>query len=123
MVDITHKNLSELPRNQDGFVLARHGLEVSAFGIQVGNFPPHFDQYPAHDESESGQEEVYAVLRGSGTLVADSEEHELKEHDFVRVGPSVHRSFRAGSNGLTLLTIGGVPGKAYVAPEWTARGA
>jgi oxalate decarboxylase/phosphoglucose isomerase-like protein (cupin superfamily) len=37
--------------------------------MQVLDLPPNLSEgYPEHDHAETGQEEVYAVLRGSGRM-------------------------------------------------------
>ena len=52
----------------------RRALGLTAFGINQEEFPPNADGYPDHDHSEDGQEEVFYVLDGSGTMVVDGEE-------------------------------------------------
>ena len=41
----------------------------------------------------------------------------------IRVGPGVTRKVWTGDDSLRLLIIGGVPGKAYEAPEFSELGA
>jgi hypothetical protein len=38
----------------------------------------------------------------------------------VRVDAGVDRVLTSGPDGLRVLCVGGVPGAAYTAPEWTA---
>ena len=65
MSDITVKSVDQFDSpNGGGFCRARAGLGVSAFGMQVENFPPNFEHFPEHDHSEDGQEEVYTALSG-----------------------------------------------------------
>jgi mannose-6-phosphate isomerase-like protein (cupin superfamily) len=99
--------------------LARAALGVESFGLQVEEFPPNFDQYPEHTHSDDGQEEVYVVLRGSGEIDIDGERIPIDPETLVRVGPGVSRRIYAGSDGLRMLAIGGVPGSAYTAPEFS----
>ena len=124
MSDVTVKRVEDFDTpNGGGFCRARAGLGVSAFGMQVENFPPHFEHYPEHDHSDDGQEEVYTVLAGSATLNAGGETHRLEPGVFVRVGPSVTRKITTGDEPARLLAIGGMPGRAYVAPSYTEEGA
>ena len=124
MSDVTVKSVEEFDSpNGGGFCRARAGLGVSSFGMQVENFPPHFEHYPEHDHAQDGQEEVYTVLSGSATLVAGGESHVLTPGVFARVGPSVTRSVKVGDEPVRLLVIGGTPGAAYVAPAYTENGA
>jgi mannose-6-phosphate isomerase-like protein (cupin superfamily) len=69
--------------------------------------------YPEHDHARDGQEEVYAVLRGSGTLEAGEARIALVPGVLVRVGPKQTRKIVPGPEGITVLAIGATPGKAY----------
>jgi hypothetical protein len=96
-----------------GFVKARAELGVSAFGMQVIQLPPDFGDYPEHDHSDSGQEEVYLSIGGSGWIEIDGERVDLDTDTFVRVGPAARRKMYSGPEGLRVLAIGGAPGHAY----------
>ena len=114
MTDITVGSLDELPSVGGGtFVRVREGLGVTAFGINVERWPPHSRSYPAHDERASGQEEVYTALDGSATLVVGAERFELCPGVFARVGPTEQRRIEPDPEGVTLLRLGGVPGRVY----------
>ncbi len=104
------------------FKRARAELGVSSFGIQVIDMPPNADQYPAHDHAEDGQEEVYLALRGTGEIEIDGERHPLDPTTMVRVSSGTKRKVWTGDHPLRLLIVGGVPGKAYEAPENTELG-
>jgi mannose-6-phosphate isomerase-like protein (cupin superfamily) len=102
---------------------ARAELGVSAFGLQVLDFPPNSgDGYPEHDHAEDGQEEVYLALSGSGEIEIDGDLHPLDPGTMVRVGPGVKRMIRSGDDRMRLLAIGGVPGEAYEASELSKLG-
>jgi uncharacterized cupin superfamily protein len=112
----------EMPSLWDGFAnLVRPGLGLSAFGANVMNLPPDYET-KAHDESESGQEELYVALAGSGAVVVGDERVELDPECAVRVAPGTARVLASGPEGLRVLIIGGVPGQGYVAPEWSSGG-
>jgi len=102
-----------------GMRLARAALGVNSFGMQIEEFPPNFDQYPEHSHDEDGQEEVYVVLRGSAEIEIDGERIPLDPDTIVRVGPGVSRRIFAGPEGVRILALGGVPGAAYEAPEFS----
>lgn len=124
MADVTIKSVEEFDTpNGGGFCRARASLGVSAFGMQVENFPPHFEHFPEHDHAEDGQEEVYSVLSGSATLHADGETHELTPGVFARVGANVTRKITTGDEPARILAIGGTPGAVYSAPGYTEEGA
>jgi mannose-6-phosphate isomerase-like protein (cupin superfamily) len=70
-----------------------------------------FDNVPGqagkeHDERESGQEEIYVVVGGSGTIVVDGEEVELRPGRFVLVPPESVRRVVAGGEGLAYVVVG-----------------
>jgi len=88
-------------------------LGVSAWGMNVLEMDPGASTYPVHDHTADGQEEVFYVLAGDATLKCDEEERHVESGTFVRIPPSATRSWHPGSTGVTLLAIGGTPGKAY----------
>lgn len=63
-----------------------------------------------HDESSTGQEEVYVVVRGSGVWRLDGSEVPVREGSLVRVDPSTTRCPVAGPEGLAFVAIGVPPG-------------
>jgi mannose-6-phosphate isomerase-like protein (cupin superfamily) len=104
------------------FKRARAEMGVEAFGLAVMDLPPNLEQYPEHDHSEDGQEEVYVTLAGRGEIEIDGERHPLEPETIVMVGPGVKRKVRTGDEPLRLLAIGGIPGKPYTAPDISQLG-
>ena len=92
---------------------AARALGVTAWGMSVFEIDPGATGYPEHDHAKDGQEEVYVVLRGSGTVQAGSEKFEVSAGEMVRVGPGQKRKWTAGPEGVQILAIGSTPGKAY----------
>ncbi len=87
MSDYTAKRIDEMEAGfGGGFVKVRAELGVTAFGMQVIQLPPDFADYPEHDHADSGQEEVFAVLAGSGWMDVEGERVELDGETLVRVG-------------------------------------
>lgn len=124
MADYTIKRIDEIEAIFGGsFKRARAALGASAFGLQVIDMPPNADRYPEHDHSGDGQEEVYVPLRGSGEIDIEGERSQLDTETLVRVAPGTKRKVYAGPDGLRMLVVGGVPGKAYEAPEFSQLGA
>jgi mannose-6-phosphate isomerase-like protein (cupin superfamily) len=114
MADYTAKRIDEMEAGfGGGFVKARAELGVTAFGMQVIRLPPNYTDYPEHDHSESGQEETFLAIGGSGWMDIEGERVDLDGDTFVRVGPATRRKVFSGSDGLRLLVIGGAPGEAY----------
>ena len=111
--------IDDLPQIWDGFAkLVRRGLDIRAFGVQIMDLPPDYTT-SSHDESDTGQQELYVALRGSGAVVAGDQRLPLDSEHLVRVNAGVGRTLASGPEGLRVLCVGGVPGAPYVAPEWT----
>jgi mannose-6-phosphate isomerase-like protein (cupin superfamily) len=120
MADYTAKQIKDMQASfGGGFVKVRAELGVTAFGMQVIQLPPDFTEYPEHDHAESGQEEVFVALSGSGWMDIEGERVELDGETMVRVGAGARRKVYAGPQGLRLLAIGGCPGEPYKIVEMT----
>jgi len=104
------------------FGRARAALGVESFGLATVELGPDADNHPDHAH-DGGQEEVYVVLKGTGTLEVDGESVALEPGTMVRVGPGAKRKINPGGEGMRLLAIGGTPGEAYEAPAYTELGA
>lgn len=113
MADVTVKQIDELESYGGQFFYAGRGLGVTAWGMNVLRLPPRWADYPDHDHTEDGQEEVYVVLEGSAELQAGGQTWVLAPGVLVRVGPHQKRKIVPGSAGVTILALGGTPGQAY----------
>ena len=126
MAEVTVKKVEEMDSIARGaFKRAGSELKLGAFGMNVLEFPPDSGEgvYPHHDHTHDDQEEVYIAWRGSGFITIDDDEIEFDEETVVRVGPGAKRKIRSGPDGLRLLALGGVPGKAYERPDVFKKGA
>ena len=120
MADYTAKQINEMEAAfGGGLKKARAELGVESFGMQVIDLPPNYSDYPEHDHAGDGQEEVYSVMQGSGEMDVEGERIPLTSDVLVRVGPATKRKIFSGSDGLRLLALGGTPGSAYEAAEFT----
>jgi hypothetical protein len=117
------KAIDELPTIWDGFAkLVREGCDITAFGVQIMDLPPDYET-KSHDEGETGQQELYMGLRGSGAVVIEGGERlPLDPDHLVRVDAGTGRTLASGPEGLRVLCVGGVPGGAYEVPDWTHGG-
>jgi mannose-6-phosphate isomerase-like protein (cupin superfamily) len=95
----------------------RAALGARAFGFNYFTLPPGVTGRE-HDHSESGQEEVYFVVRGSGVMRVGGEEVELRPGRFVRVDPETTRVPTAGDDGLEFVTFGAPIDAKYEPPSW-----
>jgi mannose-6-phosphate isomerase-like protein (cupin superfamily) len=117
------KRIDEMEAVYGGaFKRARAELGIESFGIQVMDLPPNLEQYPEHDHSADGQEEVYLVLRGAGEIEIDGERLAIDRDTMVRVSAGTTRKVWPGESGMRVLIVGGVPGKPYEAPAVTKLG-
>ena len=112
--------IDDLPQIWDGFAkLVREGLDITAFGAQIMDLPPDYET-KSHNEADSGQEELYVALGGSGAVVmGDGSRATLDPDNVVAVAPPTDRTLTSGPEGLRVLCIGSAPGKGYEPPEWT----
>jgi quercetin dioxygenase-like cupin family protein len=99
------------------FKRAAAELGVDSFGMQVFDIPPGFSDYPEHDHSDDGQEEVYVVLRGAAELEVDGQRMTLDPDHMARVAPGTRRKLYGGPGGARMVIIGGVPGQLYSRPN------
>jgi mannose-6-phosphate isomerase-like protein (cupin superfamily) len=126
MAEVTVRKVAEMDSIAQGaFKRAGSELELEAFGMNVLEFPPDAGEgvYPHHDHTHDNQEEVYIAWRGSGVITVGDDEIPFDADTVVRVGPGAKRKIRSGPDGLRLLALGGVPGKAYERPDVFKKGA
>jgi hypothetical protein len=120
MSDYTAKHIKDMETAfGGGFVKARAELGVTSFGMQIIQMPPNYEDYPLHDHAESGQEEVFLALTGSGWIEIDGERVALDPDVLVRVGPIPKRKVFSGPEGLRMLALGAAPGKVYEINQMT----
>jgi uncharacterized cupin superfamily protein len=106
--------ITDLPVVSDGepddpvWYPVQHALGIDTFGANV--FVAGHDEQQlveAHDERESGQQELYLLLDGAAVFVLDGEETRLERGDALAVtDPLVSREARAQTAGTMLLVVG-----------------
>ena len=123
MSDYSVKRIEDMEAVVFGsFVRARAELGVESWGMQVLEIPAGATQYPEHDHAETGQEEVFVVLRGGGEIEIDGERVAIDPETIVRVGAQAKRKIWPGAEGMRVLALGGVPGQAYEPAELSKLG-
>jgi hypothetical protein len=100
-------------RNRD--IPVREHLGIHAFGINAFTPGENGILVNEHDESGTGQEELYIVLDGEATFEIDGRSVVAPAGTFVFVGPASRR--KATGTG-TVLVIGATPGEAYHGIDW-----
>ena len=96
----------------------RHHFGIEAFGINAVTKDAGNVLIPEHDESASGQQELYFVHRGEVKATLDGEEVVVPAGSAVHCEPGAKRKFESAASPTTLLVIGGTPGKAYEIGPW-----
>jgi mannose-6-phosphate isomerase-like protein (cupin superfamily) len=93
----------------------REHMGIQAFGINA--FTPGEDgtMINDHDESATGQDELYIVLDGEVTFEVDGETVDAPPGTLVYVGPGTRR--KATGDG-TVIAVGATPGEAYQGVDW-----
>jgi len=93
----------------------REHFGIRSFGVNA--FTPGADGQliGEHDESGTGQEELYVVLEGRATFEIDGETVDAPAGSYVYVPPEARR--KATGDGV-VLALGATPGKAYEPIDW-----
>jgi hypothetical protein len=109
------RRLEEIPRIQtedpgdpDWYPL-QHYFRLTAFGanVYVAN-EPGGDLLGTHDETASGQEELYLVVAGEATFTLDGESFDAPALTVVAVpDPSVERAATAKTDATSVVALGG----------------
>jgi quercetin dioxygenase-like cupin family protein len=98
--------------------LARKALGTAAFGYNLVEIGPG-GQMPEHDESGSGQVELYIVLEGEATMRLDGEDHLAPAGTFASIEPAASRAILNRSDApVTALLIGVDPSGGYEPMSW-----
>jgi mannose-6-phosphate isomerase-like protein (cupin superfamily) len=93
----------------------REHLGIHAFGINAYTPAEEGTLVNEHDESDTGQEELYIVLDGNATFEVDGETIDAPAGTFVYVGPGVRRK---ATGNVTVIAVGGTQGEAYQGIDW-----
>lgn len=112
-------DVAELEGEGPGGVVrkVRRSVGARAFGFNYFVFPPDHVGHE-HDHADDNEEEVYFVVKGSGTMRIDGEEVEMRPGRFIRVDPSATRVPLSGSEGLEFVTVGAPLDRRYEPPSW-----
>jgi len=98
--------------------LARKALGTAAFGFNLVEIGPG-GQIPEHDESGSGQVELYVILAGEATLRLEGEEHTAPAGTFASIEPAASRTIlNRSAEPVTAMLIGVDPSGEYEPLSW-----
>ncbi len=96
----------------------RHHFGITAFGVNAVTKDAGNVLIPEHDESRSGQQELYFVHAGAVTATLDGETVAVPEGGMISVAPEVTRTIESTASPTTLLCVGATPGAAYEIGAW-----
>jgi len=100
------------------WLLARKALGTSAFGYNLVEIAPG-GQIPEHNESGSGQVELYVILEGEAVMRLDGEDHPAPAGTYASIEPAATRTILNRSAAtVTALLIGVEPDGGYEPMSW-----
>lgn len=122
MADYAIKHRDEFERMEGSgdctWMLARKALGTGAFGYNLVEIAPG-GQIPEHDEGQSGQVELYAILEGEAVMRLDGEDHPAPAGTFASIEPAATRQILNRSEApVTALLIGVQPEGGYEPMSW-----
>ncbi|HEY6963174.1 MAG TPA: hypothetical protein VI408_14890 [Gaiellaceae bacterium] len=113
-------DLEPLPGNPTGGGLLlplRHTLGLRAFGANAWTAELGRHIVPPHEE-ESGDEELYVVVRGRARFTVDGNAFDAPEGTLVHVTAGEHREAIAEEEGTIVLAVGATPGRPFERRGW-----
>lgn len=114
--------IQDIPPIKDSWSKGWHSIRyyfgITGFGINAATKKKGESLTPEHDEKESGQQEVFVVMKGKVEFYVDGKSFIGTEGCILYVDPEPKRSAKALVTPTTLLIIGGAPGKVYEIAPW-----
>ena len=105
------------PDDFDWYPLQHH-FGIRAFGVNAFGGDRGIQLVAEHDENESGQEELYLVVRGGARFTLNGTEHDAPAVSVVAIpSPSVTRAAVATEHGTIVLAVG-APADSGFATTW-----
>ena len=95
----------------------RHTLGFQPAGVNAWISEACGQLIPPHEE-DSGNEELYVVVRGRATFTVGDETEDAPAGSLVFVPPQVHRTATAEEDGTIVFVVGGTVGEAFHAGGW-----
>jgi tetratricopeptide (TPR) repeat protein len=95
----------------------RHTLGFRPAGVNAWIADTGGQLMPPHEE-DSGNEELYVVVRGRATFTVGDETADAPAASLVFVPPEVHRTAVAAEDGTVVFVVGGTVGEAFRSGGW-----
>jgi uncharacterized cupin superfamily protein len=100
------------------WLLARKACGTRAFGYNLVEIGPG-GQIPEHDESASGQVELYIILEGDAVMRLGGDDHTAPAGTFASIEPGASRTIlNRSEEPVTALLIGVDPSGSYEPMSW-----
>jgi uncharacterized cupin superfamily protein len=100
------------------WLLARKALGTACFGYNLVEIGPG-GQIPEHDETGSGQVELYLILEGEAVMRLGGEDHPAPAGTFASIEPTATRTILNRSDApVTAMVIGVHPSGSYEPMSW-----
>lgn len=99
---------SVVPEEAGGMWFLKESLESDHLGFSVFELEPGA-QGMKHDESDSGQEEIYYVVEGSVTVAVGDESVDLGPEEAIRIDPGETRQVTNDGDERATLVLAGAP--------------
>jgi tetratricopeptide (TPR) repeat protein len=114
---VTLDELDTASHRGSTLIPVRHALGFRAAGVNAWKADIGGQLVPPHEE-DSGNEELYAVVRGRARFTVGEEEAEAPEGTLVFLPPEVFRTAVAAEDGTIVLVVGGTVGEPYDSGGW-----
>jgi tetratricopeptide (TPR) repeat protein len=95
----------------------RHALGFQPAGVNAWIADSGGQLIPPHEE-DSGNEELYVVVRGRARFTVGEETADAPAGSLVFVPPEIYRTASAEEDGTIVLAVGGTIGEAFNAGGW-----
>ena len=114
---LTLDEVEPAPHRGSNLVPVRHTLGFRPAGVNAWIADAGGQLIPPHEE-DSGNEELYAVVRGRATFTVGEETADAPAGTLVFVPPEVFRTAAAEEDGTIVFAVGGTVGEAFNAGGW-----
>jgi tetratricopeptide (TPR) repeat protein len=114
---LTLDEVETVPHRGSNLIPVRHTLGFEPAGVNAWFADTGGQLIPPHQE-DSGNEELYAVVRGRATFAVGEETADAPAGTLVFVPPEVHRTATAEEDGTIVFAVGGTVGEAFEAGGW-----
>lgn len=99
---------SVVPEEYGGMWFLKDELDASDLGVTILELEPG-GKGKEHDESSTGQEEIYYVVSGAVTIHLDGETVSLGAEDAIRLDPDQRRQIENTGDERATLVLAGAP--------------